>query len=488
MTVTGGDTIMGSWKTSSVVRAYDNPALVQNLRAVRNKDDDRIIDVTWVAPSSSVTTPTHYEVQYEVDGNGNWLPKPPDAPLRQLVTAPLTYRLTTATGNSSYRFRVRTATLSGGAYVNGNWRTSSTEPALAKPGQVGSLRATRDTNLDTTINITWTAPSNATGQTSYKVQYKQDNATTWTDAPAETNSKDTSYTFDSALGGSRYVFQVQAVTTLTSGTKLEGSWRSSNTVPGMAAGNIEKVTAERQTNGVADPDSTTIKVTWTESARATVGYDVEYRKDSGSWVRAATHIASKPTDSREYSYESADGLEKYTFRVRGVSGAGNGAWKESDQVDQPPVKYTGNKVGADYITVNVTSGPWWYKYQAHDGWTSCAQVAAGGSHTITNLMPERAYRVDLFKTSACNWNDSSDNFQDIYVTTLSDINDWDKCYNTADCRDIDNPNDFNNHTHKRQFLAAFGVTTSGCDWNTRVQHRHGWPDGGQGQHWHCETR
>ena len=65
---------------------------------------------------------------------------------------------------------------------------------------------------------------------------------------------------------------------------------------------------------------------------------------------------------------------------------------------------------------------------------------------------------------------------------MSDVHDWQKCWNTDDCRDIDNPNDMSRHTHKRSRLAEFGVTISGCDWSTRETHAHGWPDGGYGAH------
>ena len=150
------------------------------------------------------------------------------------------------------------------------------------------------------------------------------------------------------------------------------------------------------------------------------------------------------------------------------------------------MSYHGIEVGVDWLTLKVTSGPWWYKYLSPSGWTSCAKVA-GGSHTILNLWADRAYEVDLFKSSGCDWSNPGSILKQIDFTTLSDINDWGKCWQVTDCRDIDNPTDYNNHTHKRQRLGKLGETLSGCDWSTRTQHSHGWPDGGHGQHWHCLT-
>ena len=94
------------------------------------------------------------------------------------------------------------------------------------------------------------------------------------------------------------------------------------------------------------------------------------------------------------------------------------------------------------------------------------------------------YLFDMYKSSGC----SADSFGGRQsLTTLSDFNDWDKCWNVADCRSIDSPNDMSRHTHKRSRLAEFAVTISGCDFSTRVHHGHGWPDGGSGWHWHCKT-
>ena len=574
VTVSGGDTLEGSWRSSSVVRAYDNPDQVQSLTATRNATNDTIIDVSWTAPTGTTPAPTHYEVQYQADGRGDWLPTTAD---RQAVPD-VTYQVTTATGASSYRFRVRTVAVSGGsdilgswAYsntvaktpapgqaqnltatraanetiidatwdapagngtapthydvqyqvnggawdqslprqvatdtdarvtdtggsaanstyrfrvrsvtvsnnvaINGSWAYSNTVPRLTAPSQVSNLTATRVDTEETEIDVTWTAPNNATGATRYEVEYKQDNASDWTSEA--TNLDTTNHKLTGAAGGSRYVFRVRGVTTLTGGgNPLQGSWRSSNVVRGLPAGSIGAVTATRNTS-----DATKIDLTWDASNRAT-GYDVQYRQNSGSW-RNATTAANQTTTA--YTQTNAGGVETYQFRVRGVSDAGNGGWTESAVVQPPPVGWHGADVGVDYITLKVTSGPWWFDYRDHKAdWSSCRRVASG-SHTVTNLRATATYLFDLYRSSGC----SADQFGGRQsLTTLSDVYDWGECWNVDDCRDIDNPNDMSRHTHKRSRLAEFGVTISGCDWSTRETHTHGWPDGGYGAHWHCQT-
>ena len=470
----GEDSHPGNWSPYATVNSLPAPNPVAKPSAIRESNDDTKINVTWIAPVNATgdTVPTHYDVQYEANGNGVWLSKSSDQPVdRQAATALLTYQVTSTqgiNGNNSYRFRVRTVAVQGND-VLGDWVESNTVPKMTAPTRVGPVTATR--NSATNIAVTWTEPSS--GATGYHVQRKVDGGAWDTTNQVDATSP---YTFDTAVGNSGYQFRVRAYVSLTSGTVLTGDWRESNILRGLPPGNITSVTGTRSTS-----DPTEIIVNWSALSRANT-YDVQYRPKNGSWRSAVTGETGT-----SYTVSGLSAVTTYQFRVRGVNGNGNSDWTESGDVTPLPLQYNGVDVYVDYLTLKVTSGPWWYKYLAHDGWTSCAQVAAGGHHTIRNLIPEYPYRVDLFKTSACDWNDSSDFFQKVQVTMLSDITDWGQCYETDDCRSIDNPNDFNNHTHKRRFLGKLGETTSGCDWNSRVQHNHGWPSG-HGPHWHCDTR
>ena len=453
---------------NDTVNPLDKPKPVRNLTATP-QSDDRIIQVKWDAWDSTYggTEPTHYEVQYQTDG-GDWT-----TPERQLASV-TDYQPTGVNGNHSYLFRVWGVAVHGDDVV-GRSALSNVVPKLTAPARVGPVTVTWKNATE--ITVTWTEPSSGT-PTGYHVQYQQDGGD-WTDSNGATTVGQDKIThqFTGAEGNSGYQFQVRAyATNSVSGTTLTGDWRSSNTLPGQPPGKPVSVTGTRNTS-----DPTEIVVSWDALARANT-YDVQYRPKNGSWRSAATGETRT-----SYTVSGLSAVTTYQFRVRGVNGNGNGQWTESGDVTPLPLQYNGVDVYVDYLTLKVTSGPWWYKYLAHDGWTSCAQVAAGGHHTIRNLIPEYPYRVDLFKTSACDWNDSSDFFQKVQVTMLSDITDWGKCWNTTDCRSIDNPNDFNNHTHKRRFLGKLGETTSGCDWSSRVQHNHGWPSG-HGPHWHCETR
>ena len=195
------------------------------------------------------------------------------------------------------------------------------------------------------------------------MQYKQDDRA-WTDAPNGTNLTGTSYQLHDLPGGkvadgSKYVFQVRAVTTLQSNTKLTGNWQTSRPVPGLPAGDIATVTATRNAN-----DESLIDVTWDKAARDTEGYDVELRKNHGSWQRKFTGLIPS-NQNRSYQQDEAGGAETYTFRVRGVSKASSGPWTESGEVKAPPVRYHGYDAGVDCITLNVSSGPWWYEHRNH---------------------------------------------------------------------------------------------------------------------------
>ena len=474
VTRSDGSDLTGSWRTSNTVPVLGAPNQVGTVTATRQFGDETKIDVSWTAPGSG-TAPTGYHVQHRVNGTGDWLPDTPTDHTDAAVNGKFKYTLdNNVSGNNRYQFRVRGyKTLQSLEKVAGSWRSSNTVPAVPPPGQVTGLTATRQSD-ETKIDVTRTPPSNATGATKYDVEYKQDNASDWHPAtPTSVAAGTTTYTLNGAAGGSRYVFRVRGVTTLTGGgNPLEGSWRQSSVVRGLPAGNIGSVTATRQS------DATKILVTWTASNRAT-GYDVQYRKNNGGWSSAAT----KQT-GLSHTQTNAGGVETYQFRVRGVSDAGNGAWTVSDTVDPPPVGWHGADVGVDWFTLKVTSGPWWFDYRDHKAdWSSCRRVASG-SHTLTNLRPNVTYLVDVYTSSGCSANKIVERAN---VATKSDVYDWGECWNTDDCRSIDRPDDFSYHTHKRSRLAEFAVTISGCDYSTRHHHDHTWPDGRGGYHWHCKT-
>ena len=460
-----GERLEGSWRNSNTVQRVPTPNQVGNPRATRHATNDTIINVTWSAPSNA-TGATDYDVEYQEDG-GAWT-----SARTNLNTT--TYEFTSANGNYRYVFRVRAATVSDGSDLEGSWRSSNTVPVLPAPNRVGNVRATRDDANENRIVVSWNAPTSGTTPTGYEVQYKENNAGDWKpDTPTDVTGTTTAVFSDATIikGGSRYQFQVRAYTTLNSGTKLRGGWRSSNNVAGLPAGNILSVTATRDGH-----DPTKINISWSESARATVGYQVQHRKNNGGWSNATTTGPS----ARSYTKTGVGGVETHTFRVRGISGAGNGAWTESSAVPAPPVGNHGYDVGVDWFTIKVTSGPWWYDYRDHKAdWSSCKRVASG-SKTLTGLRPETTYLVDVYNVAGC----SSGHMGRHSIHTLSDWNNPDKCWNATDCRSIDNPTDFSNHTHKRSRLHILGENRSDCA-HSRVHHSHNWPDGGGGSHWHC---
>ena len=475
VTASNPDNLTGSWRTSNTVATVASPGQVTNLTAARKSGDDTTIEVRWSAPSGG-TAPTGYNVQYRYrTGNSGAWNAWAAVPNRTVdADASLSYDLTGATGARSYQFQVQTFTTSGSTSY-GTWLTTPIVTAAASPGPVSNLTATRQPN-ETTIEVSWTNPANAANDTYYQVEYQEDNGAWTTGNPNLTASP---YTLQNAAAGSKYVFRVRAVTPSGDANSrdddIHGNWRTSGVVAGLAAGDIASVTATRNTS-----DPTRIDVAWTESARATAGYEVQYRRNSGSWRNAAT---TGQNDPKTYTQENAGGVETYTFRVRGVSAAGGGEWTVSDPVQPPPLEYRGAKVGVDYVTLNMTGGPWWYEFRKNGDWSNCIRVASG-SVTITGLWPSSTHAANLHTSSGCSANRIGGGVQ--VFKTLSDIHDWTECYNATDCRDIDNPDNFNRHTHKRSRLHTLGVNLSDCAYS-RESHSHGWPDGGGGQHWHCPT-
>ena len=471
VTLSGGDTIKGDW-TYVTVSSVSAPGRVGTITAGR-ADDESVINVNWTAPTGG-TAPNSYEAQYKVDGSGNWL-------TANLTVTGATAQLTGASGNSRYQFQVRgIRTLTTNEKLEGSWRSSNTVPKVSAPNRVTGLTATRQSDNEAIINVGWNPPGSGTTPTGYDVEYRVDGVA-WPDPPTahgitatcDANSTPVcSFQLTGADGGRSYQFRVRAFRTLTTTSeKLAGSWTNSGTVRANPAGPVTNLVAERN-----DSDKTTIDVSWTAAPRAS-GYDVQYRKNTGSWqwgARAANQTGTT------YTQTDAGGVETYTFRVRGVSSVGNGDWKESAQVGPPPLEWQGYAVGptvADgkmaWIELKMTSGPWWYEYRNHLGdWSSCKRVAAG-SHTISNLRAPITYIVEIFDAAGC---DNGDRIRRENITTV-DVQDT-----------ILDGTDPNNHTHKRQY-PRLGVLGEGDCASDRMWHSHGWPNSGNwyGQHWHCQV-
>ena len=474
--VVGTGSYPGGWSTASV-SPLANPKLVGSLTAARDTGNLTNINVTWNPPSDG-TTPTSYEVEYRENGVA-WPNPPTDHGVTYACdtnsTPVCSFQLTGAAGASTYQFRVRTVTVSGNDTIYGIWNNSSTVSRVSAPNQVTGLTAGRKSDDETKIDVSWTAPSSGTTPTGYDVEYKQNGASDWTTG-ATVDHPTVTHTFTVA-GGSSYQYRVRAFRTLTTTSeKLAGSWTTSSTVRALPAGPVTNLAATRNTT-----DATTIDVSWSASNRAN-GYDVQYRKNSGSWqwaVRASdqTAITENPTETFNYTQTDAGGVESYTFRVRGVSGVGNGDWAESGTVAPPPVGYHGAEVGpqvADgkmaWIKLKVTSGPWSFEYRNHLGdWSSCKNVASG-SYTISNLRAPHQHIVEVFDGNGCS---------DAAKITRTNVY-------TIDVQDpILDGADFNYHTHKRPYpsMGEVGVKPSDC--LSIEQHSHGWPGGGGGTHWHC---
>ena len=329
-TVSGSDTIYGSWRTSAIVPPLANPDQVGNLQAARDANNETIINVSWTAPSGG-TTPTGYGVEYQLNG-GSWT-------TATTSQTGLSYTVNGAAGASSYRFRVRTVTVSGSDTIYGSWSSSNTVARMGAPGQVGNLSAARDANDETIIDVTWTAPSNATGRTSYDIQRQQDGGS-WS-ASATTSATTTgqtqfAYRALGAAGGSRHLFRVRAVTTLTTGERLEGNWRNSNTVARMGApGQVGNLSAVRDA-----ADETAIDVTWTAPSNATgrTSYEVQNQQDGGAWSASATTTATTTGQTRFAHREvGVAGGSRYVFRVRAVTTLTTGerlegGWRNSNTV------------------------------------------------------------------------------------------------------------------------------------------------------------
>ena len=136
------------------------PGSLSGLTAVRAPGNDNVINVSWTAPG---VAPSGYDVEYQSRpsgaGWGDWM----SLATLQAGTA---YTFPNAGGGTTYQFRVRAVNVFGGKTYAGGWQSRTVNP-VSNPNQVGSLTASRQTDL-TTIKVTWNPPGSGTTPTGYE--------------------------------------------------------------------------------------------------------------------------------------------------------------------------------------------------------------------------------------------------------------------------------------------------------------------------------
>ena len=368
---------------------------------------DGRVGLVWVAPNSGGTDITGYD--YTTDGGTTWA-STGSAAASHTVTQTSAAAPANLVNGTEYQFAVRAVNSEGNgpasSVVNGTPREAATAP-----GQPTPLTATPG---DAQVRLTWTAPSNG-GSIILRYEYSSDNGTTW----ATTGSADTEDTVTQTsaatpanlANGTAYSFRVRAVNAIGAGPQSAAA----NATP-RPPSEPSAPTGFTATAGLAQ-----VALSWTAP---TVDHDetitdYQYSSDNGATWRSTGSTSTSYTATQTSSATTVNLTlgTAYTFRVRAVNGAGNGA--QSAGAAATPYGLPGApsdlqaSAGNAEVVLNWTAAAANgrtiadYEYSSDNGGTWRSTGSASTSYTATqtsaatpvNLVNETAY---TFRVRAVN--------------------------------------------------------------------------------------
>ena len=356
--------------TASATTATTVPGTPTSLTATASGTGT--INLSWTAPSSDGGSPiTGYKIEVSPDGNSNWTDL-----VANTSSTTTTYSHTSLSPGTTRHYRV-SAINTNGAGEPSNIDDATTGTTV--PGKPTSLTATASGT--STINLSWTAPSNTGGSpiTGYKIEVSPDGNSNWTDLVANTSSTATTYSHTSLSPGTTRHYRVSAINTNGAGEPSNSDDATTGTtVPG------------KPTSLTATASGTsTINLSWTAPSNTggspITGYRIEVSPNGTSnWTDLVANTSSTTTT---YSHTSLSAGTTRHYRVSAINtnGAGTASGTASattaTTVPGTPTSLTATASGT--ATINLA-------------WT--APSDDGGS-------PVTGYRIEVSPNGSSNWTD-----------------------------------------------------------------------------------
>lgn len=259
------------------------------------------VSLSWTAPASTGGSAlTDYDIEYKTSSALTW------TTWTHTPSTAITSTITGLTNGTTYNFRIAAVNIAG----SGSYATTVSATPRTVPDAPTAFTAT---NGDTTVDLSWTAPTGNGGSpvTDYVIEFKISSDGTWTTIADGTNTT-TTYQHTGRTNGTTYDYRIAAVNTVGAGsaTSTTGTPRTLPGVPRTLA---------------ATPGSTQVALTWlapiSDGGGTITDYAVEYKEStSPTWLTFTDGISSSLT-------ATVTGLNngtEYDFRIAAVNSAGTG--------------------------------------------------------------------------------------------------------------------------------------------------------------------
>ncbi len=262
------------------------------------------VDISWIDNSNNEED---FEIEYQLN-SGSWTALTGVTANTESIT-----RSITCTDEDNVRVRVRASAASGAAkstYGNSNIIAASIETIPAAPSDVTLVHSASANYL-----ASWT--DNSDDETGFEVESQIDGGswTAVTTTAAEAESQIVNATF-----GDWLKVRVRAVNGAGN-----SDWVESDQVPEVVSSLV------LTDNGVGG----SMSYTFTSTTTIETGFEMEARKNGGSYVAIETLASNDTSDSFSASDAplSAIATDDIQIRVRAITSTTQGAWKESNIVE-----------------------------------------------------------------------------------------------------------------------------------------------------------
>jgi len=357
------------------------------------------VSLNWSPPQNNGGAPiTGYRIDYRIA---------PSSTYSTLVTLGnlTTYTHSGLTTAKTYIYRVYAinsiGTGSGTPEQPATPTTSSAPPKPIAPNPPQNLVASIYSS--TQINLSWSTPTSNGGPqvTGYRIDYKLDSATAYTNIVANSGNTLTTYSHTGLQVGHVYTYEVYAINSI-------GTGNASNTA---SATPTQIITVPGSPTLSATPlSATSISLSWTppssDGGSAITGYKIEYANGTSAYTILVSNTGNIQTS---YIHSGLATGASYTYRVTAINsiGAGNPSNAVTTQPQDTKTAVIISAVAASPTSVIISWIPPSQTYgQMISGYT-VDQVINGNylsiddtsstvtSYTIPNLTTNKTYTFSV---------------------------------------------------------------------------------------------
>ena len=273
------------------------------------------IDLTWNAPSDDGgASISGYKIEVSSNGGTSWSDL-----VGNTNNNTTTYSHTGLSAGTTRHYRVSAINSVGTGTASSTANATTDDAAPTEPGAPTGLTATASGT--STINLTWTAPSDDGGASisGYKIEVSSNGGTSWSNREGNTGSTSTSYAHTGLSAGTTRHYRVSAINSVGTGTASSTANATTDDAAPTEPGAPTGLTATAS-------GTSTIDLTWNapsdDGGASISGYKIEVSSNGGtSW---SDLVGNTNNNTTTYSHTGLSAGTTRHYRVSAINSVGTG--------------------------------------------------------------------------------------------------------------------------------------------------------------------